>query len=70
MEGASSRLDADLLAALMQDEGAARRLHDAQLGDRPAAAVLVSLAGLPSRSLRRRRDAGRRRRGGGLGKLG
>jgi hypothetical protein len=66
MEGASGRLDADLLAAQMQDEGAARRLHDAQLGDRPAAAVLVSLAGLPGRSLRRRRDAGRRR-GGGLG---
>jgi hypothetical protein len=69
MEGASGRLDADLLAAPMQDEGAARRLHDAQLGDRSAAAVLASLAGLPGRSLRRRRDAGRRR-GGGLGGLG
>jgi hypothetical protein len=66
MEGASGRLDADLLAAQMQDEGAARRLHDTQLGDRPATAVLVSLAGLPGRSLRQRRDAGRRR-GGGLG---
>jgi hypothetical protein len=51
MEGASDRHDADLLAAQMQDEGATRRLHDAQLGDRPAAAVLVSLAVLPGRSL-------------------
>jgi hypothetical protein len=37
MVGAADQNDVDLLATQMQDEGMARRLHDAQLGDRPAA---------------------------------